>query len=100
MGNIDYRNKLEQVLEMLNNAEELNMCNYNHELVKQLNDTFIEVYLFVESALAENTPTSSEQCAAPAVVGRSGQLPCGDCNNYAEYDGGIKYCSVCGTKLS
>ena len=34
------------------------------------------------------------------VVGQSEQLPCGDCENYAEYDGGIKYCSVCGTKLS
>ena len=27
------------------------------------------------------------------------KLPCGDCENYAEYDGGLKYCSVCGTKL-
>lgn len=35
-----------------------------------------------------------------SVVGQSEQLPCGDCENYAEYDGGIKYCSVCGTKLS
>lgn len=35
-----------------------------------------------------------------SVVGRSEQLPCGDCENYAEYDGGVKYCSVCGTKLS
>lgn len=26
--------------------------------------------------------------------------PCGDCENYAEYDGGIKYCTVCKTKLS
>ena len=34
------------------------------------------------------------------VVGRSERLPCGDCYNYAEYDGGIKYCSVCGTKFS
>jgi hypothetical protein len=25
---------------------------------------------------------------------------CGDCNNYAEYDGGLKYCSVCGKKLN
>lgn len=53
MENIDYKKKLETVLELLNNAEELNMANYNHELVKRLNDTFIEVYLFVESALAE-----------------------------------------------
>ena len=36
----------------------------------------------------------------PDVSQRSEQLPCGDCENYAEYDGGIKYCSVCGTKLS
>lgn len=26
--------------------------------------------------------------------------PCGDCENYAEYDGGIKYCSVCGTVVN
>jgi hypothetical protein len=32
--------------------------------------------------------------------GRNEQEPCGDCENYAEYCGGIKYCSVCGTKLS
>jgi NADH pyrophosphatase NudC (nudix superfamily) len=36
----------------------------------------------------------------PPVVGRSGQLPCGDCENYAEWDNGIRWCSVCGTKLS
>ena len=34
------------------------------------------------------------------VVGRSEQLPCGDCENYAEWDNGIRWCSVCGTKLS
>lgn len=36
----------------------------------------------------------------PPVVGRSGQLTCGDCENYAEWDNGIRWCSVCGTKLS
>ena len=25
---------------------------------------------------------------------------CGDCENYAEWDTGIKWCSVCGNKLS
>jgi hypothetical protein len=44
--------------------------------------------------------TRKQQCNIHDVVLRSEQLPCGDCNNYAEYDGGIKYCSVCGTKLS
>ena len=34
------------------------------------------------------------------VVQQSEQLYCGDCDNYAEYDGGIKYCSVCGNKMS
>lgn len=34
------------------------------------------------------------------VVGRSEQLPCGDCENYAQWDNGIRWCSVCGTKLS
>lgn len=24
---------------------------------------------------------------------------CGDCENYAEYDNGMKFCSVCGTPL-
>lgn len=28
------------------------------------------------------------------------QKSCGDCYNYAEYDNGIKWCSVCGTKLT
>ena len=41
-----------------------------------------------------------QQCFLHSVVLRSEQSPCGDCENYAEYDGGIKYCSVCGTKLS
>jgi NADH pyrophosphatase NudC (nudix superfamily) len=27
-------------------------------------------------------------------------LPCGDCENYAQWDNGIRWCSVCGTKLS
>lgn len=67
MENIDYRKKLEQVLEILDQGEELNMSNYNHDLVRQLNDTFVEAWLFVESALAENTPTSEEQLATPAV---------------------------------
>tara|TARA_R110000851_G_scaffold95891_3_gene208204 strand:- start:610 stop:795 length:186 start_codon:yes stop_codon:yes gene_type:complete len=26
-------------------------------------------------------------------------LPCGDCENYAEYDGALKICSNCGTSL-
>jgi len=26
-------------------------------------------------------------------------LPCGDCDNYAEYDGALKICSNCGTSL-
>lgn len=34
------------------------------------------------------------------IVLQSKQLPCGDCENYAEYDGAIKYYSVCGRKLS
>lgn len=34
------------------------------------------------------------------VVEQNKQLSCGDCENYAEYDNGIKWCSVCGTKLS
>ena len=42
----------------------------------------------------------TKQLNIPDVVLRSEQLPCGDCDNYAEYDGCIKYCSVCGTKLS
>ena len=28
-----------------------------------------------------------------------GNESCGDCENYAEYDGGILYCSVCGSKV-
>jgi NADH pyrophosphatase NudC (nudix superfamily) len=34
------------------------------------------------------------------VVGRSEQLPCGECENYAQWDNGIRWCSICGTKLS
>lgn len=41
-----------------------------------------------------------EQLQLHNVVGQSGQLPCGDCENYAEWDNGIRWCSVCGTKLS
>lgn len=41
-----------------------------------------------------------KNCSIPAVVGQSEQLPCGDCENYAEWDNGIRWCSVCGTKLS
>ena len=51
-------------------------------------------------AEAIDVDTSERQLTIPDVVLRSEQLPCGDCENYAEYDGGIKYCSVCGTKLS
>lgn len=50
--------------------------------------------------LLNDTIKAVKNCSIPAVVGQSEQLPCGDCENYAEYDGGIKYCSVCGTKLS
>ena len=51
-------------------------------------------------AEGKNADTSDRQLTIPDVVLRSEQLPCGDCDNYAECDGGIKYCSVCGTKLS
>jgi hypothetical protein len=67
MKNIDYRKKLEQAFEILERGQELNMGNYNQDEVRALNDTFIEVFLFVDSALAENTPTSQEQLAAPPV---------------------------------
>lgn len=36
----------------------------------------------------------------PLVSGRSEQLPCGNCENYAQWDNGIRWCSICGTKLS
>ena len=36
-----------------------------------------------------------DQLAISRVVGQSG-----DCENYAEWDNGIRWCSVCGTKLS
>jgi len=70
---MDYRKTLEQVMELLNNAEELNMNNYNEEQVRLLNDTFIEAYLFIERALAE---PSDENAVLPihGVVGRSEQL--------------------------
>jgi NADH pyrophosphatase NudC (nudix superfamily) len=55
-----------------------------------------------EGRIAENllTMVRVQQLLIPLVVQQSEQLVCGDCDNYAEYDGGIKYCSVCGTKLS
>lgn len=59
---MDYKNELEQVMAILNNANELNMSNYNHDDVRRLNDTFIEVYLFVESALVK---LQSENCKLP-----------------------------------
>ena len=43
----------------------------NYQLLKQAYDKI--------SALAENTPSSSEQCATPAVVKRSELLPCERC---------------------
>lgn len=36
----------------------------------------------------------------PRVVEQSEQLNCGDCDNFAEYDNGIKWCSNCGNKMS
>ena len=53
----------------------------------------IEQFLYGAEKLFEKL----RQCN---VVGRSGQLPCGDCENYAQWDNGIRWCSVCGTKLS
>jgi len=47
-----------------------------------------------------NVDTSEGQLTIPTVVGQSEQLPCGDCENYAEWDNSIRWCSVCGTKLS
>jgi len=40
---MDYKKTLEQVMDLLNNAEELNMSNYDHDQVRLLNDTFIAV---------------------------------------------------------
>lgn len=34
------------------------------------------------------------------IVGLSEHLPCCDCENYAEWYNGIRWCSICGTKLS
>ena len=64
---MDYKKTLEQVMDLLNNAEELNMSNYDHDQVRLLNDTFIEVYLFIERALAE---TSDESAALHLPVSR------------------------------
>lgn len=39
-----------------------------------------------------------ELCLSNVVL-RSEQLPCGDCENFREADGGRWFCSNCGTEL-
>lgn len=41
-----------------------------------------------------NTMAKVNQVEAPV------KPACGDCENYSEYDNGIKYCSNCGSKLN
>lgn len=70
---------------------------------------WLETLWNVNPTIAEQAQKDFEQwqkdktkkcnCDIPHVIGRSEQLPCCDCENFAEYDNGIKYCSVCGTKL-
>jgi NADH pyrophosphatase NudC (nudix superfamily) len=36
----------------------------------------------------------------PHILEQRKQQYCGDCGNYVEWDNGIKWCSVCGNKLS
>jgi len=52
------------------------------------------------AAMDDYAQQQVKNCSIPAVSGRSEQLPCGDCENYAQWDNGIRWCSVCGTKLS
>ena len=67
------------------------------KLLKQRTDIENKIKAIDKNALIMH---ELELLSIPAVVGRSEQLPCGDCENYAEWDNGIKWCSVCGTKLS
>jgi hypothetical protein len=41
--------------------------------------------------------SKSQESDSLTCVSKS--LPCGDCENYAEYDGSLKICSNCGTNL-
>jgi len=63
---------------------------------------FEELLEDYESALAENTPTTQEQLAAPAVVGQSEQLNCDHewkCDTFDCYGFPVeKYCEKCGKK--
>lgn len=47
-----------------------------------------------EEIVSIQSKTRPEQSEAT-----EGKKPCGDCENYAEYDGALRYCSICGTKL-
>jgi hypothetical protein len=49
-----------------------------------------------ERGITINMKDVKKQCDIHVVVK---SLPCGDCENYAEYDGALKICSNCGTSL-
>jgi hypothetical protein len=46
------REALEKARNIAYAAPELNMCNYDHEQVRQLNDRMIEVFQILDAALA------------------------------------------------
>lgn len=79
--NIDMKNEIEQQIFEKMKAKDFgeSMCN----------ETKLNVLKWTMQQLHKHD-----------VVGRSEQLPCGDCENYAQWDNGIRWCSVCGTKLS
>lgn len=45
------REAIQEAFSVTENTEELNMCNYNHDLVAQLNSGMIEVHAILSEAL-------------------------------------------------
>lgn len=53
---------LEQILQISENAPELNMSNYSLSQVRDLNNANIEIYQIVKSVLAKNVESVCENC--------------------------------------
>jgi hypothetical protein len=69
-------------------------------LIYKAMQEYAEKYHAYQCALAENTPTSSEQLATPAVVGRSEQLPCNHVEKLMQGDGFVyAICALCGEDI-
>ncbi|AGO47436.1 hypothetical protein Phi19:3_gp032 [Cellulophaga phage phi19:3] len=72
----------------------------NEEFLKDVCPNHTEKSKWNRSELLHILDMHKKQLPIADVVGRSEQLNCGDCDNYEEYDNGIKWCSNCGNKLS